>query len=60
MIVLSLSENRWLANLLANEQAVSPLLNYLMTTNIRGREGEREEAEEIDQRRDQEGEKTTG
>ena len=49
-------ENRWLANLLANEQAVSPLLNYLMATNIGGREGEREEAEEMDQRRDQEGE----
>ena len=32
------------------------MLNYLMTTNIWGREGEREEAEERDQRRDQEGE----
>ena len=49
-------ESRWLANLLANEQAVSPLLNYLMSTDIGGREGERERAAERNQRMDQEGE----
>lgn len=38
-------ESRWLANLLANEQAVSPLLNYLMATDIGGREGEGQEEE---------------
>ncbi len=51
-------ESRWLANLVASEQAVSPLLNYLMATDIGGREakGEGEEAAEMDQRADQEGE----
>ncbi len=49
-------ESRWLANLLANEQAVRPLLNYLMATDIGGREGKREGAAERDQRTDQEGE----
>lgn len=50
------SESRWLAYLLAYEQAVSPLLNYLMATDIGGREEEREGAAERDQRADQEGE----
>lgn len=27
-------KNKWLANLLANKQVVSPLLDYLMATNI--------------------------
>lgn len=49
-------ESRWLANLLANEQAVSPLLNYLMVMDIGGREGEKEGATEKDHRADQEGE----
>lgn len=47
-------ENKWLANLLAIKQAVSPLLNYLMAINIESREGEREEVEEIDQIKNQE------
>lgn len=35
-----------LANLLANEQAVSPLLNYLMATDIGVKDGGRERAAE--------------
>ena len=43
-------ERRWVANLLAKEQAVRPLR---MTTEVGGREGR---AAEWDQRVDQEGE----
>ena len=46
-------ESRLLANLLANKQAVSPLLNYLMSTDIGDREGERERVAEKNQRIDQ-------
>ena len=37
-------EMRWLTNLLANEQAVKPLLDYLMATKVgsRGRDAEKE------------------
>ena len=35
-------ERRWLAGLLANEKAVAPLLNFLKTTEVGGREGARE------------------
>ena len=49
-------ESRWLASLLANEQAINPLLNFLMTTDIGGREGEREGAAEGNRRADEEGE----
>ena len=49
-------EKRWLANLLANEQAVRPLLRYLMTTEVGGRGGEADRAAEWDQRADREGE----
>ena len=49
-------ERRWVANLLANEQAVRPLVKYLMTTEVGGREGRVERAVEWDQRVDQEGE----
>lgn len=31
----------WLANLLANKQLVSPLLNYLISTDIEDKERER-------------------
>ena len=37
-------ERRWVANQLANEQAVRPLLKYLMTTEVGGREGGAERA----------------
>ena len=49
-------EKRWLANLLANEQAVEPLHKYLMTTEVGGREGEADRAAEWDPRADREGE----
>ena len=49
-------ESRWLANLLANEEAVRPLLKYFVATEIGGREGEEDGAAERDQRADQEGE----
>ena len=49
-------EKRWVANLLANEKAVQPLLKYLMTTEVRGREVGAERGMEWEQRADQEGE----
>ena len=49
-------EKRWVANLLGNEQAVQPLLKYLMTTEVGGREGGAERAVEWEQRTDREGE----
>ena len=49
-------EKRWVASLLANEQAVEPLLKYLMTTEVGVREGEADRAAEWDQRADREGE----
>ena len=39
-------ERRWVASLLADEQAIRPLLKYLMTTEVGGREGETERAAE--------------
>ena len=36
------AERRWLADLLANETAVAPLLRFLKATDIGGREGARE------------------
>lgn len=35
-------ERRWLANLLGDEKAVAPILKFLKTTEIGGREGPRE------------------
>ena len=49
-------ERRWVASLLADEQAVRPLLKYLMTTEVGGREGGTERAAEWGQRVDQGGE----
>ena len=43
------------SNLLANEQAARPLHKYLMTTEVRGRQGEADRAAEWDQRADREG-----
>lgn len=40
---------------LNNEQAINPLLKYLMSTKLRGREGEADKAAERDQRADPEG-----
>ena len=49
-------ERRWVANLLTDKQAIQPLLKYLMTIAVGGREGETERAAEWGQRVDQEGE----
>ena len=49
-------EKRWLANLIANEQAVRPLLKYLMTTEVGSRGGETDRAAEWKQREDPAGE----
>ena len=49
-------ERRWVANLLANEQAVQPLLKFLMTTEVGHRERGAERATEWGERVDQEGE----
>lgn len=47
---------RWLANLLANEQVVTPLLKHLMTTEVGSRGGEAERIAEREQIADQAGE----
>ena len=49
-------ERRWLAGLLVNEKAVAPLLGFLKTTGVRGREGVRERELEWEQRNDRAGE----
>ena len=49
-------ERKWSANLLANEQAVRPLLGYLMAKEVEGRAGEADRAAEWEQRADQAGE----
>ncbi len=49
-------EKIWVANPLANEQAVQPLLKYLKTTEVGGREGGAERAVEWEQRTYREGE----
>ena len=49
-------ERKWLAGLLANEKAVAPLLNFLKTTEIGGREGAREREVEWERRNDRAGE----
>ncbi len=49
-------EKRWLANLLANEQAVKPLLGYLMATGVGGRGGDADREAEWEQKADQAGE----
>ena len=49
-------EKKWLAELLANEKAVGPLLVYLKDTNVGSREGAVEKSVEWRRRRDQEGE----
>ena len=46
-------ERRWLANLLASEQAVKPLLGYLMATEVGSRGGDADRAAEWEERVDQ-------
>ena len=43
----------WLADLLANETAVAPLLRFLKTTDVGGREGARERKLEWERKNDQ-------
>ena len=49
-------ERRWLASLLGNEKAVAPLLRFLKTTDVGGREGARERELEWERENDQAGE----
>ncbi len=49
-------ERRWSAKLLGEEKAVAPLLKYLKTTGIGGREGARERELEWERKNDQVGE----
>ena len=50
------AERKWLAGILANEKAVAPLLKFLRTTDVGGREGARERELEWERRNDQAGE----
>ena len=49
-----------MADLLGNEKAVGPLLNFLKTTGIGGREGAKEREMEWARRQDREGENLLG
>ncbi len=49
-----------MASLLGNEKAVAPLLKFLKTTGIGGREGAKERELEWTRRHDQEGENLLG
>ena len=49
-------ERKWLAELLANERAVGPLLVYWKDTEVGSREGAVEKTMEWRRRNDQEGE----
>ena len=53
-------ERKWLAELLANERAVGPLLVYLKDTEVGSREGAVEKTMEWRRRTDQEGEEQLG
>ena len=50
------AERNWLAGVLANEKAVAPLLRFLRTTKVGGREGAREREVEWERRNDRAGE----
>ena len=54
------AERRWLADLLANEKAVAPLLRFLKATGVGGREGARERELEWGRKNDQAGEDLLG
>ena len=54
------TRKKWLAELLANERAVGPLLSYLKDTEVGSREGAAEVTREWRQRGDQEGEEQLG
>lgn len=50
------TQKKWLAELLADEKAVAPLLVFLKDTKVGGREGAAEKAMEWRQKMDIEGE----
>ena len=50
------AERNWLAGVLANEKAIAPLLRFLRTTEVGGREGAREREVEWERRNDRAGE----
>ncbi len=52
----SWTERKGLAELLANEKAISPLLDFLKSTEVGGREGAKERELEWQQRIDRAGE----
>lgn len=56
----SQAERRWPAGLLANKNAVAPLLKYLKATEIGGRKGARERELECEWEIDQAGEDLLG
>ena len=53
-------ERKWLAGLLANEKAATPLLGFLRATDVGAREGAREREAEWEWRNDQAGEDLLG
>lgn len=53
-------EKKWLAELLANERAIGPLLVYLKDTEVGSREGAVEKTMEWRRRSDREGEEQLG
>ena len=54
------AERRWLAGLLANEKAVTPLLRFLEATEVGARGGARERQAEWERKHDQAGEDLLG
>ena len=54
------AERKWLAELLAHERATKPLLRFLQTTEVGGREGARERELEWEKKNDQAGEDLLG
>ena len=53
-------EKKWLAGRLANEKAVTPLLEYLKAIEIGAREGAREKKREWERKNNQAGEELLG
>ena len=54
------AKRRWLASLLANEIAVTPLLGFLKATDVGAREGARGREAEWERKNDQAGEDLLG
>ncbi len=50
------TQKKWIANLLVNDKAVQPLLKYLMTTEVGGRDRGAKRESEWERHADQEGE----